>query len=222
MTEPEPSEVELPIPAPRFSGGMPVPVVDEELARQQARAALPKGHHLVVGVTLEPMEFQLKTGETVVIRRHEPRDDEAVLRNAILMEGKIPDWAEQWCKAEPYSQGVHAVVFLSIVPELVMADGQRKVIGHLAYLDSVRVSILEEWRGRGIGKMLMEVFMEWCERSGLSKTKVPLLVEKENAPARSLYERHGFVVTGELQGLLEMTRFPDKAGVVSRLKERRR
>jgi ribosomal protein S18 acetylase RimI-like enzyme len=49
-------------------------------------------------------------------------------------------------------------------------------------------------RGRGVGEALVEAVVEEARRRG--KTEIVLEVASENAAARALYERCGFVATG--------------------------
>lgn len=181
-------------------------------------------------VDLAPRMFTLKKlGEAFFVRRHAERDDEEVLANALVFheeeqrekrapDGPFPDWARDWCKAETFSLGSNGLVFLSLVATVgeraVPSAGKGKVVGHLAYLDSVRVSILEEWRGQGIGAALTQVFMDWAKRSGVARVRMPLVVEQANAPAISLYERAGFKKTLSFEAggvaYFQMVRFPSK------------
>lgn len=57
----------------------------------------------------------------------------------------------------------------------------------------VDISLLPAHRNRGIGRVLLRGLLERC---GASRTKVKLQVLKKN-PAARLYERLGFVKTGE-------------------------
>jgi len=54
------------------------------------------------------------------------------------------------------------------------------------------------WRGRGVGRLVLDAVVGWARQHGL---RVHLHVQAENAPARSLYERYGFVATGETSPL---------------------
>jgi GNAT superfamily N-acetyltransferase len=54
-------------------------------------------------------------------------------------------------------------------------------------------------RGRGVGEALVATVVDWaCTRNA---TTVHLWVTETNAPARALYERCGFALTGEQQAL---------------------
>lgn len=54
------------------------------------------------------------------------------------------------------------------------------------------------WRGHGAGRAVLEQLMAWSAAEGL---RVHLDVETTNAGARRLYERLGFVATGETRPL---------------------
>ena len=56
------------------------------------------------------------------------------------------------------------------------------------------------WRGRGVGRAVLDHLAAWSAQRGL---RVHLDVETTNAGARRVYERAGFVATGELQPLRE-------------------
>ena len=46
------------------------------------------------------------------------------------------------------------------------------------------------FRGRGLGRRLVEHVAAWAAENGL--TRITLLVDKDNAPALAFYERMGF------------------------------
>jgi ribosomal protein S18 acetylase RimI-like enzyme len=68
----------------------------------------------------------------------------------------------------------------------------------------VDIALLEEHRGRGIGGRLIR---DLLEQSDKARVPVRLRVLKNN-PARRLYERLGFVQTGEDEVYLKMERMP--------------
>lgn len=73
--------------------------------------------------------------------------------------------------------------------------------------DSIRlvdIALLTEHRNRGIGKQLLQELISKSENEHL-----PLRLQvTRNNPARHLYERLGFVITGEDQMYYEMERKP--------------
>ena len=56
--------------------------------------------------------------------------------------------------------------------------------------DIINVGILPEYRGNGIGNMLMDAMIDECKKN--SVTCVHLEVRKSNSVAISLYEKYGF------------------------------
>lgn len=55
------------------------------------------------------------------------------------------------------------------------------------------LGVAPEWQGRGLGSLLMHPAFDEMDTAGL-----PAYLETSTPRARSLYERHGFTVTGEL------------------------
>ncbi|MQA23962.1 MAG: GNAT family N-acetyltransferase [Micromonosporaceae bacterium] len=51
------------------------------------------------------------------------------------------------------------------------------------------------WRGRGVGDVLVAEVLDWARQR--SHGRVDLWVLEHNAPARRLYERHGFTAVNE-------------------------
>ena len=63
---------------------------------------------------------------------------------------------------------------------------------YIAYITSVSVS--REWSGKGIAVSLMQQCIAYAKTTGMRK--ISLEVASDNTPARSLYEKCGFVVSG--------------------------
>src|SRR5687768_1988791 len=79
-----------------------------------------------------------------------------------------------------------------IVGMLGCFGGKRRASRHSAGLG---VTLLKEYRGQGIGTLLMERVIEWAKGTGVL-TRIELEVYPHNARARHLYEKCGFVVEG--------------------------
>ena len=54
------------------------------------------------------------------------------------------------------------------------------------------------WRGHGIGSRVLDAVVGWAERHDV---RPDLWVADANPAARALYERHGFIATGETEPL---------------------
>ncbi len=63
------------------------------------------------------------------------------------------------------------------------------------------VAIAPKLRGDGYGKLLLHAIMTHAEHCGVKR--MTLEVRRSNKAARSLYERSGFVATGERKGYYE-------------------
>lgn len=70
------------------------------------------------------------------------------------------------------------------------------------YISNVAVG--GEFRRRGVADALIAELISRCERLGL--VFVTLEVRRSNAPARALYEKHGFVAVGERRNYYEQPR----------------
>ena len=55
-----------------------------------------------------------------------------------------------------------------------------------------------EWRGRGVGRLVLDTLRSWADERGL---RLHLDVEASNTGARRLYERYGFEATGDSKPL---------------------
>lgn len=82
-----------------------------------------------------------------------------------------------------------------IVGMLNCKGGTRRAKRHEVVLG---ISVAREWRGKGVGKKLMERAVEWARGTGVV-TRIELIVFARNEVARHLYESLGFVVEGCLR-----------------------
>jgi GNAT superfamily N-acetyltransferase len=66
-------------------------------------------------------------------------------------------------------------------------------------VEMVSMYVRPSARGRGVGEALVATVVDWA--CTMNATTVHLWVTETNAPARALYERCGFALTGEQQAL---------------------
>ncbi len=91
----------------------------------------------------------------------------------------------------------------------IVVEGQR--VGVLQVEQSVdalalsQIEILPEFQGRGIGTAVVEALIARSDREGKPLT---LHVFNSNTSARRMYERLGFVVSGEVEHGVEMRYWP--------------
>lgn len=74
------------------------------------------------------------------------------------------------------------------------------VVGAFARIDPLEVQLISMWvdpsaRGRGVARDLIRAVACWTADRG--STRVVLFVQEANTPARHLYERAGFRLTGD-------------------------
>ena len=74
------------------------------------------------------------------------------------------------------------------------------VVGAFARVNPLEVQLISMWvdptaRGRGVARDLIRAVAGWTKARG--STRVVLFVQEANSPARQLYERAGFRLTGD-------------------------
>ena len=97
-----------------------------------------------------------------------------------------------------YPQADHQIICLDGQPIGRMMVQRATDHAHL-----VDIALLPEYRGRGIGGALLR---ELAAQSDTAHVPVRLQVHKTNAGARRLYERLGFIQTGEDEMYYQMER----------------
>jgi GNAT superfamily N-acetyltransferase len=90
--------------------------------------------------------------------------------------------------------------FLAYIPEVSASEPGGLIGGYQE--DPVTVELVSMYvrpraRGRGLGDALVAAVIGWA--GARNATSVHLWVTETNAPARALYERCGFTLTGERQ-----------------------
>ena len=90
--------------------------------------------------------------------------------------------------------------FLAFVPEVSATEPSGLIGGYQE--DPVTVELVSMYvrpraRGRGVGEALVASVIDWAGKRNAECVR--LWVTQTNAPARALYERCGFALTGERQ-----------------------
>lgn len=93
-------------------------------------------------------------------------------------------------------KAVHLLVFhnnkLIAASDIHMMDKTEKHVGRLA------ISVSKDYRGEGIGKLLMELLLKEAEKEIQDLKIVILEVYSKNTIAKKVYERFGFIEYGLL------------------------
>jgi ribosomal protein S18 acetylase RimI-like enzyme len=113
--------------------------------------------------------------------------------------------AQQRWYAATYAQAEHQIVEQDGQPIGRTMVERENTLGGKGIALLVDISLLAEHRGRGIGGKIVRDLIEQCRGDG---TTLKLQVLQTN-PALRLYERLGFLRTGEDQMYIQMERRPD-------------
>jgi len=158
---------------------------------------------LCVG-TIEPKEYGLKTGETLLVRAARPEDADqlAAMMNTIVQEdiytlagpGERTITAErerqrlaEYAAAPGYLHLV-AEVAGSIVGQIDFTNGRWRKTAHAGEL---AIYIAKEWRDQGIGAILLQRLLDWATEHPTIE-KVTLAVFSNNPRAIAVYRKCGF------------------------------
>jgi ribosomal-protein-alanine N-acetyltransferase len=88
----------------------------------------------------------------------------------------------------------HALVVLMDGKVVGVCDFLRSPLERTHHVVELGIGFLPEYRGRGLGRALMEYAMEWSRDRGVKKVR--LFVVEGNEAALRLYDSLGFVHTG--------------------------
>ena len=155
------------------------------------------------------MTHELIDPARVTIREARPDDAEAMIAyvntlaaerdiDILLMPGEFNYTVEEEAAIlADYAAAGNSLFLIAeidgrIAGNLNCNGGRRQATRHTAELGT---SVVREWRGQGIGTLLMARAVDWARATGAVR-RVELKVFVRNAPAIHLYEKFGFVVEG--------------------------
>lgn len=152
--------------------------------------------------------FVSKSGDNVVVRSAAEQDASAILSLAKSVikeeiyqltsaaEFKMTvDAEEKWIRSHfenPHHLILVAVFDGEIVGMLDFSNGHRERIAHTGEFG---MSVAKEWRGQGIGAILLSALFEWATKNEILE-KINLSVHSNNERAIALYKKVGFEVEG--------------------------
>lgn len=91
----------------------------------------------------------------------------------------------------------------------IVVEFDNKIIGNIDFRNKANrrriqhrgefgMGVLREWRGKGVGKLLVQKLIQWAKQEGNPVEKIELMVLAENIPAIRLYKSLGFVEEGRV------------------------
>jgi RimJ/RimL family protein N-acetyltransferase len=157
---------------------------------------------------IEPKEYELKTGEKLLVRTAVPEDAEALLEHfhLILTEdlynvttlGEVKETVEterKWIRKhiDHPAQIILVAELAGLVAGMLgFENGRRKRLEHHGTLG---MSVKKQFRAKGIGTALLQSLIGWAKENP-SIEKVALEVFATNQPAIGFYRKMGFVEEG--------------------------
>lgn len=152
--------------------------------------------------------FSLKDGSSILLRVAQEEDAASLLGlldivmldgvGQVAKPGEIQFSLEQeicWIQkimSHPQKLLLVAEHAESLVGMIDFQIGERKRLAHRGVFG---LSVLPEWRGKGIGAALLGALIAWAEHTpGIEK--ICLTVRADNLPAIALYKKLGFVEEG--------------------------
>jgi len=154
------------------------------------------------------------TDNEIVLRAPEPGDVDAmyIIENDTLLwnDGVIfaPVSRKQlWDYVDNYNGDIYATGQLRFVIEMLADGGSGGVVGTVDLYDYDRlnrrayvgITVVSGWRGKGVGGRALELLRDYCCHF-LGMHNLAAVVRADNDASRSLFERHGFEVTGRFHG----------------------
>lgn len=159
---------------------------------------------------LPPQAVRLKDGRAAVLRSLSALDAPLMIPYLLALAASteyMPRYPEE-VDADPASQAARisaaaqsrtdAYLGCFCAGQLVGSLGLYPVERHLRtrHRCEVGLGVLPGWQGLGIGKLLLQRALDAAPSAGYEQME--LTVVTENTPARSLYEKLGFSVTGTI------------------------
>ena len=156
------------------------------------------------------MEYQLKNGKTVTIRKPKPEDAESIINVMSIADTETRFLARnpgEFCTPVEREKDIITNVLNDSDVEWFLAEYENKVIGQCSvglvrrtaryrHRAEVAFVILQDYCNLGIGGKMMEECINWCKEKNVMQ--IELDVVKENDRAIKMYQSFGFEITGTI------------------------
>lgn len=160
-----------------------------------------------------PIIHHLKTSEEIIIREAELSDAQALIdlcKGYLKETTSIPlyedefdptiEFERNWIKS--FRDNKNSILLLAehegkLIGNIDLTGNQRRKLYHTGVIG---MGVDKDWRGKGVGSVLMEEMIRWAEDNSYLKV-LWLQVYDNNKAGIGLYTKMGFDVTGEQEGL---------------------
>ncbi|MBY0086361.1 GNAT family N-acetyltransferase [Brevibacillus sp. M2.1A] len=153
---------------------------------------------------------KLKSGQNVIIRSAELADAEALVAFIHCVSGETDNLSfgpQEWT-VTPDEQKENIKRCLEAHNQLcLIAEVDGRIVGNMTFRGGIRsrtqhvgefgISVLKEFWGSGVGRLLLESLLEWAKQSKVIR-KINLKVRSDNDSAIHLYKKLGFKEMGTL------------------------
>ena len=154
------------------------------------------------------MEYLLRNGKKVIIRRPNVEDAEAIINVMTIADTETLFLARnpgEFCTPVEREKQIIENVLTDNDVEWFVAEYENKVIGQCSvglvrrnaryrHRAEVAFVILKDYCNLGIGGKMMEECIKWCQKNGV--TQIELDVVKNNERALKMYQAFGFEIIG--------------------------
>ena len=160
------------------------------------------------------MEYLLKNGKKVMIRKPTVEDAEAIIHVMTIADTETLFLARnpgEFCTPVEREKQIIENVLADNDIEWFVAEYDNKVIGQCSvglvrrneryrHRAEVAFVILKDYCNLGIGGRMMEECIKWCKEHNI--TQIELGVVKDNTRALTMYQNFGFEITGTKKNAL--------------------
>lgn len=160
------------------------------------------------------MEYLLKNGKKVLIRKPTVEDAEAIINVMTIADTETLFLARnpgEFCTPAEREKQIIENILADDAVEWFVAEYDHKVIGQCSvglvrrneryrHRAGVAFVILKNYWNLGIGGRMMEECIKWCKEHGV--TQIELDVVKNNDRAVKMYQNFGFEIIGTKENAL--------------------
>ena len=160
------------------------------------------------------MEYLLKNGKNVVVRKPQPEDAESIIHVMAIADTETLFLARnpgEFSTPVEWEREIITNILNDNDVEWFVAVYEGKVIGQCSvglvrrnaryrHRAEVAFVILKDYWNLGVGGKMMEECIQWCKDKGV--TQMELDVVKDNERAIKMYRDFGFEITGTISKAL--------------------